>query len=397
MNTDLIEKIRETFREIFRREAEGIYFAPGRINLIGEHTDYNGGHVLPCAIPSGTYGAIALRNDRRLRLYSLNFSETGVCELSLDELAPGRTDQWTAYPEGTVWAMGRRMGELPGCGADIVFAGDVPAGSGLSSSASIEVLTGLMIKEAYGQADLSGAELARIAQYGENNYNGVKCGIMDQFASAMGKKDRAIYLDTDSLDYEMVPLELGEAKLVITNSRVKHSLVSSAYNDRRRECGEALREFRSLPALADVQDLCSISEEDFETYGECISDEVLRMRAEHVIREEARTGKAAETLKRGDTAAFGMLMNQSHESLRDKYQVSCPEIDLLTELAWEFPGTLGSRITGGGFGGCTISLVRDNGVDEFIERVGNGYREKFGRMPDFYVVQACEGARKLDV
>lgn len=397
MNENLLKTLIERFGTLYHRKHEALYFAPGRVNLIGEHTDYNGGHVLPCALPMGTYGAIARRNDRIIRMHSLNFAESGILEVSLDELTPGRTNQWTSYPEGTIWAMAQMTGFLPDCGADLMFAGDVPAGSGLSSSASIEVLTGLMIRDLMGSEALSGVKIAQIAQYGENHYNGMQCGIMDQFASAMGKKDHAVYLNTATLSYELEPLVLGDARIVITNSKVKHSLVSSAYNDRRRECSEALTELRSVPELAGAADLCSLREEDLERYGDRIEDPVVRMRAEHVIREEARTSKAVEALKRGDLAAFGQLMNESHVSLRDLYQVSCPEIDFLTETAWSLPGTIGSRITGGGFGGCTVSIVRADGLGEFIVTMESEYEKKFGRKPEFYVTYPDEGAGKLDV
>lgn len=397
MNKELIRKLKATFEELYGRTPEGAWFAPGRVNLIGEHTDYNGGHVLPCAIPCGTYGMACRRNDRKLRLYSLNFIEDGVIELPLDELAPGRTGLWTAYPEGTVWAMAQRFGNLPGCGADLMFAGDVPAGSGLSSSASIEVLTGLMIKDLCGAEDLSGIDLAKVGQDGENRYNGVNCGIMDQFASAMGAEDHAIYLNTDSLDYDLVPLRLDETELVITNSRVKHSLASSAYNDRRRECQEALEDLRKDPGLKGRTCLCEISGDELAKACGNIRDRVLHMRALHVISEEERTAKAAEALRKGDLVSLGQLMNESHVSLRDLYQVSCPEIDFLTKLAWMHPGVLGSRITGGGFGGCTISLVEKDSVRGYMETAEKEYAKRYGLRPEFYLVHPGKGAGKIDV
>lgn len=396
MNFEITEKLKSKFKEVYGREHQGAYFAPGRVNLIGEHTDYNGGHVFPCALPAGTYGMIAPREDRLLRFFSLNMPESGITSVELDELAPGRTDGWTSYPEGVFWAAKKEGFDIP-FGADILFAGDIPAGSGLSSSASIEVLTGLMIKETYGLEELTLERIALISQRGENVYCGMQCGIMDQFASAMGKEGHAIYLDTATMEYELVPLELGEREIIITNSKVKHLLVSSAYNDRRRECAKALEDIRKVPALADTENLCSIGEENFERYQAAISDPVCRDRAEHAVREEARTGSAVAALRGNDIETFGRLMNESHISLRDRYQVSCPEIDFLTELAWEIPGVLGSRMTGGGFGGCTISIVAKESVDGFISRISREYEKAFDIKPEFYRARPQGGARKLDV
>ena len=396
MNVELIEKLKSTFKEVYGRAHEGAYFAPGRVNLIGEHTDYNGGHVFPCALPVGTYGMIAPRQDRLLRFCSLNMSGSAVISVELDGLTPGRTEEWTSYPEGVFWAARKEGFDIP-FGADILFAGDIPAGSGLSSSASIEVLTGLMIKEIYGLEDLTHERIALIGQMGENFYCGMQCGIMDQFASAMGKEGHAIYLNTTTMEYEYVPLELGQRELIITNSKVKHSLVSSSYNDRRNECAKALDEIRNIPALADAENLCSISEEDFKRYKSMIRDPVCRERAEHVIMEEARTRKAVEALRRNDLETFGRLMNESHASLRDQYQVSCPEIDCLTERSWEIPGVLGSRMTGGGFGGCTISIVAKESVVDFMDRIGCEYESRFHIRPEFYRARPWEGAVRLDV
>ena len=244
----------------------------------------------------------------------------------------------------------------------------------------------------FGFDDLSMTDLALIGQYSENNYNGMNCGIMDQFASAMGKKDHAIFLDTSDLSYEYASVKLEDAKIVITNSKVKHSLVSSAYNDRRKECETALKE---LQKVMDVPSLGALTEDEFEAKKDAIQSEVRQRRAKHAVYENQRTIKAVEALKNNDIERFGALMNASHVSLRDDYEVSCEEIDVLVELAWKIEGVVGSRITGGGFGGCTVSIVKNDAVDTFIEQVGNGYREKTGHEAEFYVVEIGDGARVL--
>ena len=367
------------------------FFAPGRVNLIGEHTDYNGGHVFPCALTIGTYGMINKREDRTLRFYSLNFEKNGVVTTSLDDFKPCKDDNWTAYPKGVFWTFIKNGYEIKE-GADILIWGDIPAGSGLSSSASLEVLTGTMIRETYGFDDITGIDLAKFGQYSENNYNGLSCGIMDQFASAMGKKDCAIFLDTNTLKYEHAPVKLPDAKIVITNSKVKHSLVTSAYNDRRRECEEALKD---LQKVVDIKTLGDLTEEEFEAHKDAISNDINRRRAKHAVYENIRTIKAVEALKANDIVTFGKLMNASHVSLRDDYEVSCKECDLLTKLAWEQPGVIGSRITGGGFGGCTVSIVKNDAVDAFIKAIDEPYEKETGYKAEFYVVDIGDGAGRI--
>ncbi len=366
------------------------YFAPGRVNLIGEHTDYNGGHVFPCALTLGTYAVAAKRDDRRLRFYSLNFADLGVIESSLDDLKPRKEADWTNYPKGVMWAFEGRGYNIPS-GLDILIYGDIPAGSGLSSSASLEVLTGTLLKDMFG-FDISMVEIAKIGQYSENNFNGCNCGIMDQFTSAMGKKDNAIFLDSATLEYEYAPMVLKDAKIVITNSKVKHALVDSAYNDRRHECETALSE---LQKETDIPSLGALTEEEFEAHKGAIASATRLKRARHAVYENRRTVRAVKALKDGDIATFGKLMNASHVSLRDDFEVSCPEIDLLVELAWKRDGVIGSRITGGGFGGCTVSIVRNDDVDSFTEDIGEEYEKKFGHSPEFYVVDIGGGATAL--
>lgn len=384
--------LNEKFEELFGAGGEiRTYFAPGRVNLIGEHTDYNGGHVFPCALTIGTYGLARKREDKKLRFYSINFPEDGLVESSLEDLKPEKEAGWTNYPKGVMWAF-EEHGHKLGCGVDFLVYGDIPNGSGLSSSASLEVLTGLMLKDIHGMDEITGKDLAVIGQYAENHFNGMNCGIMDQFASAMGKKDAAIFLDTGTLTFEYAPVALPDARIVITNSKVKHSLVGSAYNDRRNESEEALEDLQKVLPIKTLGDL---TEEAFEAHKEAIKNPVCRKRAKHAVYENQRTIRAYKALKANDLETFGKYMNASHISLRDDYEVSCEEIDILVNLAWQIPGVIGSRITGGGFGGCTVSIVKNDAVESFIEKVGEGYRARTGHAAEFYVVDVGEGAHRL--
>lgn len=385
------ETVLKKFEELYG-DAGGanVYFAPGRVNMIGEHTDYNGGHVFPCALTIGTCAAVKKRADRKLRFYSMNFDSMGVVESSLDDLTPSDAAGWTNYPKGVMWAFAER-GMKMDCGLDIVLNGNIPNGSGLSSSASLEVLTGFYLRDLFG-FDVTNVDLALIGQYSENNFNGMNCGIMDQFASAMGKKDNAIFLDTADLSYQYAPLVLDGAKIIVTNSNVKHSLVNSAYNERRSECEKALEE---LKTVVDIKGLGDLSEEQFEANKGAIGDEIRKKRAKHAVYENQRTIRAVEALKNNNLKEFGELMNASHVSLRDDYEVSCDEIDVLVEEAWKVDGVIGSRITGGGFGGCTVSIVKDEAVDTFKEKVGAAYKERVGKDADFYVVEIGDGPSKL--
>ena len=388
MQKELMQK----FYEIFGNEGDvRSYFAPGRVNLIGEHTDYNGGHVFPCALTIGTYGIARKREDTKIRFYSANFSKLGVIETSLDDLVPSEKAGWTNYPKGVMWTFEKRGYKLTS-GVDFLIWGNIPNGSGLSSSASLEVLTGVMLRDLFGFDEITMQDLALIGQYSENNFNGMNCGIMDQFASAMGKKDCAIFLDTSNLNFEYAPVKLPDAKIVITNSKVKHSLVGSAYNDRRNECETALKD---LQKVTDIQTLGDLTEEEFEAHKDAIQDPVCRVRAKHAVYENQRTIKAVNALKENNIEEFGRLMNASHVSLRDDYEVSCEEIDILVDLAWQIPGVIGSRITGGGFGGCTVSIVKNDAVDTFIDTIGKQYKEKVGHEAEFYVVEIGDGAGKL--
>ena len=388
----MLNKLIQEFQKLYGAEGElRTYFAPGRVNLIGEHTDYNGGHVFPCALTLGTYAVVRDREDRGLRFYSMNFGSLGVLETSLDDLVPHKEASWTNYPKGVMWAFEKRGFHLTH-GLDIAIFGDIPAGSGLSSSASLEVLTGIILKDTFGFDQVSMPEIALIGQDSENNFNGCNCGIMDQFASAMGRKDHAIFLDTSTLEYQYAPVLLEDAKIVITNSKVKHSLVNSAYNDRRRECETALSDLQTVTQIKTLGDL---SNEDFESFHSAIKDPVCLKRARHAVHENQRTIQAVEALKNNDIALFGKLMNASHESLKTDYEVSCPEIDLLVDLAQAMPGVIGSRITGGGFGGCTVSIVKNDTVDRFVKEIGSAYQKETGHEAEFYIVEIGDGARKL--
>ena len=430
-----------------------VWFAPGRVNLIGEHTDYNGGHVFPCALTMGTYAAVRRREDRRLRFYSTGFPEEGIIETSLDELVPEERFGWTNYPKGVIKMMADH-GHPIETGFEMAVCGDIPSGAGLSSSASIEVLTALILcglygdresggpvrlfrnndagnpnrlrgeipgKEIFFAAGVSREDIARICQESENVYNGCSCGIMDQFAVTFGKKDHAIFLDTASLEYETVPVRMDGHAIVITNTNVKHKLTDSKYNERRRECETALSVIRrrctpellmSLSAVNTlltgesyptvIRGLCDLdsalvdamAEKWFQEFPEEERLKLIR-RMRHAASENERCKQAVRALREGNLTVFGILMNASHISLRDDYEVTGPELDALAEAAWEVDGCLGSRMTGGGFGGCTVSIVQNDALERFKEHVAREYRDKTGLEADFYIAGIGSGPRKL--
>lgn len=386
-------EVSEKFKEIFGEEGDiRYYFAPGRVNLIGEHTDYNGGHVFPCALTIGTYGAARKRADKKLRFYSMNFDTLGVIESSVEHLKPEKDADWTNYPKGVMWAFGEK-GMQVDYGMDLLLFGNIPNGSGLSSSASVEVLTGFILRDLFG-FEVTNQELALIGQFSENKFNGVNCGIMDQFAIAMGKKDHAIFLDTATLDYRYTPIRLENAKIVISCSNKKRGLGDSKYNERRSECETALAEIQEV---CGIQTLGDLTEQQFEQCKNSVKDEVRQRRAKHAVYENRRTIQAVEALKSNDLKRFGELMNASHVSLRDDYEVTGIELDTLVEEAWKIDGVIGSRMTGAGFGGCTVSIVRDEAVDVFIRQVGSAYEKKIGYAADFYVVEVGDGPKRLDL
>lgn len=382
------EKLIATFKEKFGDGGDiRSYFAPGRVNLIGEHTDYNGGHVFPCALTIGTYFIARQREDRVLRFYSTNFESLGIIESSLDNLVWSKEADWTNYPMGVMWAFGEKGYKITN-GFDILLCGNIPNGSGLSSSASVEVGTGVLLRDMYG-FDVSMIDIALIGQYSENNFNKVNCGIMDQFAIAMGKKDHAIFLDTADLSYEYAPIVLKDAKIVIACSNKKRGLGDSKYNERRAECEEALAE---LQTVVDIKSLGELDEAQFEQYKSAIKSEVRQRRAKHAVYENQRTIKAVAALKAGDIEEFGKLMIASHDSLRDDYEVTGKELDTLVASALKQEGVIGSRMTGAGFGGCTVSIVKNDNIDAFIENVGKEYKDTIGYAADFYVVEVGDGA-----
>ena len=339
----------------------------------------------------GTYGAARKREDRKIRFYSENFSKMGVFETSLDDLVYHEEANWTNYPKGVVWAFKEKGYEAP-TGFDMVMYGNIPNGSGLSSSASVELLMGVILVDLYGFEGLSMIDLALLGQYAENRFNGMNCGIMDQFAIAMGKENQAIFLDTGDLSYEYAPIEMKGAKIVIAASNKKRKLTDSKYNERRAECEEALADIQKQ---MDIKALGELTEEQFEQVQDAIQNPVCRKRAKHAVYENQRTIKAVAALKAGDLETFGKLMNASHVSLRDDYEVTGKELDTLVEAAWKQEGVIGSRMTGAGFGGCTVSIVKEEAIDGFIKNVGEIYEKEIGYAADFYVVEIGDGSRRI--
>ncbi len=380
------EKLLQEFKKVFNREAEGVYFAPGRVNLIGEHTDYNGGHVFPCALTIGTYAAAAKNQDKKLRFYSMNFEALGVIETSLENMVRVVEHDWANYPKGVLKVL-IDAGYPVTSGMDILYFGNIPNSSGLSSSASIEVLTAYVARELFG-FEIDFVEIAKLGQKAENEFIGVNCGIMDQFAIAMGKKDHAIFLDTADLSYEYAPISLPDAKIVIACSNKKRGLGDSKYNERRSECEAALTK---LQTVKNVPSLGALTEAEFEEIKSVIADPVKEKRAKHAVYENQRTIKAVEALKKNDITLFGQLMVQSDDSLREDYEVTGKELDTLVAASLKQAGVIGSRMTGAGFGGCTVSLVKNEAVEAFIREVGKEYLDTIGYAADFYVVEVGSG------
>ena len=386
----MLEKLYDKFKELFGYEAESKFFSPGRVNLIGEHTDYNGGHVFPCAIHRGTYALVKKRDDKKFRMYSENFENLGIIEFLLDNLVNEKKHKWVNYPKGVV-KMFIEAGYKIDSGFDVLFYGNIPNGSGLSSSASIEIVTSIILKDLYN-LDIDMVEMVKLSQKAENQFIGVNSGIMDQFAVGMGKKDNAILLDCNTLKYSYAPVILKDEVLVIGNTNKKRGLADSKYNERRAECEEALKD---LQKELDIQSLGELSIEEFNKSEKLIKNEINRKRAKHAVYENQRTIKAQKELMEGNLKEFGRLMNESHVSLRDDYEVTGIELDTMVEIAWNQEGVIGSRMTGAGFGGCTISIVKKDAVDKFIENVGKEYKERVGLDADFYVVNISDGAKKL--
>lgn len=385
------EKMLQKFQELFGSEGEiKTYFAPGRVNLIGEHTDYNGGHVFPCALTIGTYAVARKNNDKTLRFYSMNFENIGTKISSIEELKYDKSENWINYPKAVIWAM-KEKGYNIDSGMDVVYYGNIPYGSGLSSSASIEVLTGFILKDLFN-LDVDMTDIALIGQLAENKYVGVNCGIMDQFAIANGSKDCAIFLDTSNLKYEYAPVKLSNAKIVIMNTNKKRGLGDSKYNERRAECEEALKE---LQTKLDIKSLGELTEEEFEANKDLIKSDIRQKRAKHAVYENQRTLKAVKALENNDIELLGKLMVASHDSLRDDYEVTGNELDTIVAESLKQDGVLGARMTGAGFGGCAVSIVENDKVDSFIENVGKEYKNKIGYEADFYVVEVGDGPKIL--
>lgn len=383
-------ELRKKFTEIFGDNGEiRTFFAPGRVNLIGEHTDYNGGHVFPCALDIGTTLLVRKREDNVLRFYSMNFPDVGVIESPLDNLLYNEEDDWANYPKGVVDVF-QKEGKTISTGLDLLFYGNIPNGAGLSSSASIELVTGVMLNELF-DLNIERIQIVKYAQKAENEFVGVNCGIMDQFACGMGKEGHAILLDCQTLEYKYSPLQLSDHVLVIANTNKRRGLADSKYNERRSECERALAQ---LQKELDIQSFGDITVDEFEAHKYLIENETDRMRAKHAVSENARTLVAVEKLNEGDLEAFGKLMNASHLSLMKDYEVTGKELDALVEAAWN-EDVLGARMTGAGFGGCTINLVNKEKLDDFIKNVGEAYEEVTGLKADFYVVGIGDGAKEI--
>ncbi|WP_314535852.1 galactokinase [uncultured Selenomonas sp.] len=386
----ILDEMQEVFREKFGAAQTHAYFSPGRVNLIGEHTDYNGGHVFPCAISLGTYALVAPRTDGISRLYSMNLPEQGVVQFPMHGAVKSDAYGWANYPIGVVRVM-EDAGHRAAHGFDIVLYGTLPNGAGLSSSASIEVLMAVILNDELNLG-IDMVELVKFSQKAENEFVGMNCGIMDQFAVGMGKKDCAILLDCNTLSYRYSKLALDGCSIVITNTNKTHSLVTSAYNERRAQCESALK---ALQKVKPIKALGELTNAEFDAIASAIPDPVERRRARHAVYENNRTLEAVKALEANDVKRFGALMNASHVSLRDDYEVTGPELDTLAELAWQQDGVLGSRMTGGGFAGCTVSIVRDAAIPAFEKNVGDAYTAKIGYAPSFYVANIADGARRL--
>lgn len=380
----------EIFEKLFSEEPEYQFFAPGRVNLIGEHIDYSGGYVFPSAITYGTHALARRREDHIIRFYSLNFEDKGIIEVDLNDLKFAEKDGWTNYPKG-VFKMILDDGYKLDTGMDILYEGNIPHGAGLSSSASIEVVTATLLNKAYN-LNLSMLECVVISQRAENEFVGVNSGIMDQFAIGMGQMDKAILLNTNTLSYRYVPIKLKNISIVIMNTNKRRDLIDSAYNKRRKECDQGLQ---IIQKFYDVASICELTSEQLESIKNHF-DGVIYKRVRHAVSENERTLEAVEVLEKNDIISFGMLMNKSHDSLRDDYEVTGIELDTLVDAARSVEGTIGARVTGAGFGGCAIALVKDDQIDTLIETVQETYSKQIGYDASFYVAQIGEGAHEIN-
>lgn len=385
------DEINNIFKKVFGdNNKTRTFFSPGRVNLIGEHTDYNGGNVFPCALSFGTYGVISLRDDSKVRMYSGNFEEIGIIEFSLDDIKYKKEDNWVNYPKGVIDVI-KKHGYNINRGFNVAVYGNIPNGAGLSSSASLELLIAVMMDSLFN-FNIDRVDLVKFSQEAENKFVGVNCGIMDQFAIGMGKENNAILLDCNTLKYNYCPIELKDEVLIIANTNKRRGLADSKYNERRSECEEALKE---LKAKLNITSLGELSINEFEENKELIKSDIRVKRAKHAVYENQRTLMAKDALEINDLVTFGKLMNKSHISLRDDYEVTGIELDTLVELSWKHEGVLGARMTGAGFGGCTVALVKNDNVDDFIKNVGQGYKEKIGYEASFYIANVGNGTREI--
>lgn len=384
------EQLFQRFESVFNTPAEGYFFSPGRINLIGEHTDYNGGKVFPSAITLGTYAVVSKREDREVHAFSENFPDIGTLSFSLENIQYEKESNWTNYVKGMLLYIQEIAGEF-NYGFNVLIYGTIPNGASLSSSASIEVLTGVIANDLYG-IDIDGPTLAKLGMRVENEFLDLSSGIMDQFIIANGQKDHAMLLDTNTLEFEQVPVDLPNHKIIIMNSLVRRELVDSEYNIRREQCNQAVED---LQAVVSILNLGELSESEFEQYKYAISDPVVVRRAKHAVYENIRTEKAAQALKDNQLDVFGKLMDESHISLHEDYEVTVKETDLLVRLAWKQDGVVGARMTGGGFGGACIAIVENDYVDAFIDNVGAMFNKEIGYTPEFYIAETEDHAKKI--
>lgn len=384
-------ELSQAFNDIFNTDQKPrFFFAPGRINLIGEHTDYNGGHVFPAAISFGTYAVARQRGDQKLRFYSMNFPEKGIIECELADLSFNSDHDWANFPKGMIYHFIKNGFSVP-CGMDILFYGNIPNGAGLSSSASIEMATGVVLEGLF-DLEIDRLRMIQLGQNVENQYIGVNSGIMDQFAIGKGKKDSAILLDCQTLEYSYAPVELRDHEIVIINSNKQRTLAGSKYNERRTQCEKALSDIRTKLKVSSLGELTG---EQFEQHKHLIEDDTNRKRAKHAVYENERTLLALKELQQGNIETFGKLMNESHISLRDDYEVTGDELDAIAETAWSHPGVIGARMTGAGFGGCAIAIVHKTQIQSFKENLTASYTEKFGFPPSFYEAKISDGAKEL--
>ena len=386
----LLEKFGDIYGE-FHPEDVKTYFAPGQVNFIGDHTDYNGGHMLPCALTLGTYVAIRKRDDYTINAYSSKFPDDGIRSFSLLKQRPNELGDWLNYPMGSVWSL-IAHGAKPERGFDIYYYGDLSVSSGLGSSSSIIIATIFSILDLFGIKDVPPVDMALYGQNVENYFMEIKSGILAPFISALGRKDNAVYISSAGLHSKYTPVDLSGGHIVITNSKVKHPNIKKLLDTRQKECNKG---FESLAGSLNIKLLCDLTCEQFERYKPIIPDPLIQKRVKHVVYENQRTIQAFNALKTNDLDTFGKLMNESHISLRDDYEVSCPEIDTLVEAAWNTPGVIGCRLTGIGFGGCTVSLVKKHAVPEFKEKVGSIYKERTGLDAGFIVADIGDGAHEI--